>query len=178
MKRKYRQYNHDEYQGMSQTQSQSFSPMKTPNTIGGAWQENRGRRSASPERENFDNPFENDPVENWNHRQGWDDYFSQKSTGKRAHGGSLVGPDHTGRGPKGYRRADERIYEDVCETLSLSSEIDASEIEVTVKQGRVHLTGEVENRQTKRMVEFEIENISGVIDVQNDLAFSTKESTS
>lgn len=171
MKRKYRQYNHDEYQGMSQTQSQSFSPVKTPNTMGGAWEENRGRRSASPERENYDNPFENGNLRNWNHREGWDEHYSQKSFRPGRHGGSLIGPDHTGRGPKGYTRSDERIYEDVCETLAMSPDIDASQIEVVVKEGRVHLSGQVENRQAKRMVEFEIENISGVVDVRNELNF-------
>jgi hypothetical protein len=38
-----------------------------------------------------------------------------------------------GRGPKGYRRSDERIREDVCECLSADDRVDASDIDVTVR---------------------------------------------
>jgi osmotically-inducible protein OsmY len=76
---------------------------------------------------------------------------------------------HYGKGPKGYRRSDERIKEDVCEALYVHPEIDATDIEVSVKEGIVILSGMVEDRELKRGIELEIENISGVQDVQNDL---------
>jgi osmotically-inducible protein OsmY len=58
--------------------------------------------------------------------------------------------------------------------LSRSADVDASGIEVTVKEGIVYLNGSVDGRQMKRMAELEIENISGVTDVQNLLAISKR----
>jgi hypothetical protein len=78
---------------------------------------------------------------------------------------------HAGKGPKGYRRPDERIWEDVCEALLNHPEIDASEIEVEVKDGIVIFKGKVESRLIKRMAEDLVEDIAGVTDVQNDLHF-------
>lgn len=78
---------------------------------------------------------------------------------------------HFGKGPKGYQRSDDRIREDACEALYQSFEIDASEIEVDVIQGRIFLKGKVDSRQTKRLAEQTIENLAGVIDVQNELIF-------
>lgn len=80
---------------------------------------------------------------------------------------------HAGKGPKGYRRSDERIREDVNEALSAHSEIDASEIEVDVKEGIVTLSGTVDSRQIKRLTEDTVEGISGVTDVKNDLRVMT-----
>jgi hypothetical protein len=76
---------------------------------------------------------------------------------------------HTGRGPKGYKRSDDRIKEDVCERLTQDPHVDASEIEVQVKEGEVTLTGSVENRDQKRRAEDVIENLSGVREVNNQL---------
>ncbi|HEY1342642.1 MAG TPA: BON domain-containing protein, partial [Bryobacteraceae bacterium] len=53
---------------------------------------------------------------------------------------------HTGRGPKNYRRNDERIREDVCVRLTDHPEIDASEIEVRVDDGEVTLSETVDSR--------------------------------
>jgi hypothetical protein len=77
-----------------------------------------------------------------------------------------------GRGPKGYRRSDERIREDVCDRLMVDPRIDASEIEVTVKDGEVILSGMVHSREEKRLSEHVVETISGVHDVQNTLRVS------
>lgn len=76
---------------------------------------------------------------------------------------------HAGKGPKGYRRSDERVREEVSEVLRMHSEIDASEIEIDVKEGVVTLSGTVESRQIKRLVEDTVEGISGVSDLKNDL---------
>jgi len=74
-----------------------------------------------------------------------------------------------GRGPRGYQRGDDRIREDVCEVLYHHGEIDASEVEVRVENGEVTLTGTVEDRWQKRMIEDAIEDVSGVKDVNNQL---------
>jgi osmotically-inducible protein OsmY len=76
---------------------------------------------------------------------------------------------HTGKGPKGYRRSDDRIREDVCECLTRHGEVDASEVDVQVKDGEVTLTGTVPRRQDKRIAEDLAENVSGVKDVHNQL---------
>jgi len=80
-------------------------------------------------------------------------------------------PTHRGKGPKGYKRSDARICEDVCEALSAHPEIDASDMEVEVKDGVVIFTGSVESRLVKRMAEDLIEHIPGVRDVRNELYF-------
>jgi osmotically-inducible protein OsmY len=76
---------------------------------------------------------------------------------------------HTGKGPKGYRRSDERIREDVCDALTQHGHIDASEIEIRVKDGEVTLTGTVERREEKRMAEDAVEQVPGVREVHNQL---------
>lgn len=78
---------------------------------------------------------------------------------------------HYGKGPKGYRRSDERIKEDVCQALFDSYDVDASNIEVEVKDACVYLKGEVDDRMTKRMAEDTVENLNGVKDIQNMLTF-------
>src|SRR5687767_13700993 len=50
-----------------------------------------------------------------------------------------------GKGPKGYKRSDDRIREDVCDVLS-EGWIDASDIEVRVSDSEVTLIGFVTDR--------------------------------
>lgn len=78
-------------------------------------------------------------------------------------------PDYRGRGPRGYRRSDETISEDVSEALYRSSEVDASEIEVSVTSGKVTLKGTVKTREQKKIAESTIEDLAGVEDVYNEL---------
>jgi hypothetical protein len=82
---------------------------------------------------------------------------------------SFVVGRFTGRGPKGYKRSDERIREEVSEELTRHPEIDASEIEVQAQNGEVTLTGKVEDRHQKRLAEDIAERCSGVNDVHNQL---------
>ena len=77
--------------------------------------------------------------------------------------------DFTGVGPRGYRRSDDRIAEDVCERFTRNPYLDASEVEVRVEEGEVTLEGEVENRTAKRLAEDIAEAASGVLDVHNRL---------
>jgi osmotically-inducible protein OsmY len=77
--------------------------------------------------------------------------------------------EHTGKGPKGYRRSDERIMEEVCDILWQHGDIDASEIIVRVENGEVTLEGMVDSRRTKRLAEDVIEHVSGIQDVHNRL---------
>ncbi|HEY8461362.1 MAG TPA: BON domain-containing protein [Blastocatellia bacterium] len=76
---------------------------------------------------------------------------------------------YAGRGPRGYRRSDERIREDINDRLTDDWYIDASDIEVTVNNGMVTLTGRVDSRREKRRAEDIAESVSGVTDVSNQL---------
>ena len=73
-----------------------------------------------------------------------------------------------GKGPKSYRRSDERIREDVNDQLS-EGYLDASEVEVTVVDGVVTLSGTVNSRSDKRRAEDIAEDVRGVKNVENRL---------
>ena len=75
-------------------------------------------------------------------------------------------------GPKGYKRSDDRIYEEVCETLMKNRDVDASNIGVKVETGVVYLSGKVNGRKEKKMAETIIEDLPGVQDVRNELIVS------
>jgi len=88
------------------------------------------------------------------------------------------GRSYAGRGPKGYRRSDERIEEEINERLERHPEIDATEIQITVKEGEVTISGSVEDRRSKRLAEDLVENVYGVKDVQNHLRTIPQQSSS
>jgi hypothetical protein len=73
-----------------------------------------------------------------------------------------------GKGPRGYKRSDDRIREDVCDRLS-DGYLDASEVEVDVQGGEVTLKGHVTHKQFKRMAEDIAEHVSGVQQVHNHI---------
>ncbi len=77
--------------------------------------------------------------------------------------------EHRGRGPKGYRRSDERIRDDVSDRLTDDSWLDAQNIEVAVADSDVTLTGSVRSREDKKRAEALAESVSGVDNVQNNL---------
>ncbi len=74
---------------------------------------------------------------------------------------------HGGKGPKGYKRSDDRILEDIHDQLTFDNFLDASNIEVTVKDGEVTLTGTVSERSDKRRAEDIAESVSGVEHLEN-----------
>jgi osmotically-inducible protein OsmY len=76
---------------------------------------------------------------------------------------------YSGMGPKGYKRSDERISEDVSDRLMEHPDLDASDIEVKVSKGEVTLSGTVESRWAKRLAEDLAESSSGVREVMNQL---------
>jgi hypothetical protein len=82
---------------------------------------------------------------------------------------------HRGKGPAGFHPSDERIREMVCEALTDHDEIDATHVEVGVRDGEVTLAGTVDARRTKRLAEEVTEDIRGVRDVHNQLRIATKE---
>jgi hypothetical protein len=76
-------------------------------------------------------------------------------------------PSYAGVGPRNYRRPDERIREDVCDRLTTTPLVDASDIDVRVESGEVTLEGMVSTRNEKRVAEAIAERVRGVYDVHN-----------
>jgi BON domain len=96
------------------------------------------------------------------------------SWGPRERGGywrqyEAARPQYAGRGPKGYKRADDRIREEICDCMTDDPALDASEIVVEVIDGEVTLSGSVMSRDQKRRAEDVAERTSGVRDVTNQL---------
>jgi osmotically-inducible protein OsmY len=84
---------------------------------------------------------------------------------------------YRGRGPKDYRRSEDRIREDVCERLTDNDKVDASNIEVKVQGDEVVLEGTVHSKEEKRRAEDLAETVSGVHDVQNRLRIDLSDNT-
>jgi hypothetical protein len=76
---------------------------------------------------------------------------------------------HTGRGPRGYQRTDERIREEINERLTAHGLIDATDVECRVVNGEATLTGLVDSRAAKRAAADLAEDVYGVREVHNEL---------
>ncbi len=150
---------------------------------GGRWErrmaeEDRYRRGARwDDREGY----RMEPDERGSRMGGWrDDEWTER---ERSEEGGLAGRitsgirgffrgergPHRGKGPKGYRRSDERIREDVCECIAETGWVDASDVEVRVQDGEVTLSGTVDERRDKRLLEDLAEDVPGVRDVHNQI---------
>jgi hypothetical protein len=121
-----------------------------------------------------------DPEEhrgrNWEPDHGYEPAWDRardaydRDRGSAAYGGDmLAAASFAGRGPRGYRRPDDRITEDVCRTLTDNPDVDASDIIVRVEGGVVTLTGTVHDRYERRVAEDAICEVWGVQDVRNHL---------
>jgi len=140
---------------------------------GGGWQQRSGERSSWSQGYGGQGSWGQGQPSGWS--QSGDQGFGQQG---RFGGGPrsfyyeevwLIPGPHTGRGPQGYQRSDQRIEEDVCERLSRHGQLDASGIQVAVNNGEVTLSGTVDSRQDKRMAEDILDSIPGVKDVHNQL---------
>jgi osmotically-inducible protein OsmY len=76
------------------------------------------------------------------------------------------------RGPKGYKRSDERLKEDICEQLMQCTSVDSSEVTIEVQSGKVTLEGTVPERHMKHVIEDIADNCPGVEDVENRVRVS------
>ncbi len=94
--------------------------------------------------------------------------------GRREPMGSYHG-QYGGRGPKNYLRSDERIRDDVCQRLTEDWGVDASNIDVTVANREVTLTGTVPAREQRRRAEDCAEQVAGVSHVQNNVRVARTE---
>ena len=81
----------------------------------------------------------------------------------------------SGQGQKEYQSSDDRINEEVCNRLTESPAIDASDIEVMVNNGAVTLSGTVPEPEDKRVSEELVEQTSGVREIHNQLRVRKQE---
>jgi len=106
--------------------------------------------------------------------------FGQRRDGQSGSSTATMPPGRqsfAGRGPQGYKRSDERITEDINEELTQDSELDASDVNIEVRNGEVILKGTVPDRESKRRAEEIAECCSGVKDVMNQLRIKRDESS-
>ncbi len=123
---------------------------------------------------------------------GGGDFGGPHSGGQSYSGGQRVYPDDRGSrpghggtsgpmrgpvGPKGYRRPDERVREDLCERLATNPYVDVSDVSVEVSNGVVMLEGTVMARREKYVIEEIAEAVFGVTEVENRLRVQRNEGT-
>ena len=118
--------------------------------------------------------YDRDRYDSGEERGWWDrasdavaSWFGDEDAERRRHQDQQR--EHRGRGPKNYRRSDERIKEDVNDRLSDDYYLDASDVEVAVTNSEVTLTGTVNSREDKRRAEDIADAVSGVSNVENRL---------
>jgi hypothetical protein len=75
----------------------------------------------------------------------------------------------SGRGPKNYRASGDPIYEEINRRLIENDLIDASDIEVEVNDGRVVLSGYVDDFESKHLAEYLTRDVVGVLELENNL---------
>ena len=95
--------------------------------------------------------------------------YSRREFGRRDYSGG----SYSGMAPRGYRRSDQRILEDVCDRLTDDPYVNPSDVEVKVNDGTVTLSGSVQSREEKRHAEDCVESVTGVRDVNNHLRVSS-----
>lgn len=133
---------------------------------------NRGEFSGGPlePRHGFGGDYARDA-----HRGLGDDYARDGGWSGAGRADQYTRESHRGRGPKNWRRSDERIREMVNERLTDHDDVDATDIEVAVSDGEVSLTGMVTSRREKRIAEDIAWSSPGVHDVHNRLTIGERE---
>jgi hypothetical protein len=115
----------------------------------------------------------------WNMAKGYTEREYDERAAERAYPEPMPEWMRTGRysgvGPRGYRRDDAAILEDVSERLTEHGDIDASDIEVEVHGGEVLYRGRVNSRYAKRAAENAAYSVRGVRDVRNELRIGERE---
>lgn len=96
--------------------------------------------------------------------QGW----GRPQQGASRSWDTMGGPRPRGVAPKGYKKSDQRLTEDLGEAL-MDEGIDCGNVEVQVKDGVVTITGEITDRSDKYRIEHVAAGMMGVQDVDNQL---------
>ncbi len=120
---------------------------------------------------------DNDDDRNWwdKSRDEVSSWFGDEDAERRRDQDKMRSGQHRGKGPKGYKRSDERIKEDISDRLGDDPYIDATEIEIVVANGDVTLIGSVNDRTDKRRAEDLAERVSGVQNVENRIRVRSSE---
>lgn len=105
-------------------------------------------------------------IDRRTYRGEYEGYYGQPYG---SYGGYSSTVRRRGRGPRGYRRSDDRIREGVNDRLSDRADLDASDVEVSVNNAEVILSGTVNTRREKRLAEDIAEDVLGVTNVENHL---------
>lgn len=133
------------------------------------WQRRSGQRNGQ---NNYGN-YRNINMDR-NDRDWWDrtrdevsSWFGDDDAERRRRLDHMNANNHRGKGPKDYRRSEDRIREDVCDRLTDDDMLDATNIQVQIQGDNVILSGSVNSRDQKRRAEDLAESISGVRDVEN-----------
>ena len=143
------------------------------------WDRRHFERSMDMVRDN-----QRDPDESSRFEVGAGGVFSAATRGSGAEYYDITGENpnpllekkhHRVKGPKGDRRSDDRIHDEIFDRLTQHPLIDASMMEVTVVKGEVTLTGEVLDRRMKNIAEDVADSVSGVKDIHNRLRISRED---
>jgi hypothetical protein len=154
----------------------------------GSWRQGRWERGPGqvrPPGQSYRQPDFDDRDENLQRGFGMSPYGGYGSREQGAYGGDeergtwggsgYQGPGYghqgssrTARAPRGYQRPDDRIREEICETV-IRMGVDAGDVDIKVERSEVTLSGTVDNRQDKRRLEDLAESVSGVKHVYNQL---------
>lgn len=73
------------------------------------------------------------------------------------------------RGPKNFKRSDERLKDDIAERLMYRDDIDSSDVSLEVKDGKVTLEGTVPERWMRYAIDDIAESVLGVQEVENKI---------
>jgi osmotically-inducible protein OsmY len=103
--------------------------------------------------------------------------FTPSYSSSDTESGKQTPASYYGKGPKGYKRSDERIKEDISEVLTRHPGVDASDIEIDVRDGEVFLSGTVVERRMKFLAEDLSAKSMGVKDVINNIRLRKEESS-
>jgi hypothetical protein len=122
-----------------------------------------GRQSQSRSRESYPSRYESDQRTSDYERSSWQSQVGRDEQEERPGFFKRL----FGMAPKGYKRSDERIREDIAERFMQSPEVDSSDVSIEVSAGVVTLEGTVRDRRMKHRVEDIADSCMGVKDVDN-----------
>jgi hypothetical protein len=100
---------------------------------------------------------------------------SPAAAGVTALGG--LGTHVASEGGTRFRRSDERLLDEICQRMTDHPDLDATNIEVAVREGEVTLAGSVDDRPSKHLAEQIAEGVRGIRDVHNHLRVGRQATT-
>jgi len=101
--------------------------------------------------------------------RGGEGYWEERTAHVAPEPGGEPANGNFGQPEEGFAHSDDRIKELVREALADDDHIDASHIEVVVKNSEVMLTGLVDERWQKQRAEAVVARLTGIKSVQNQV---------